>query len=406
MTILLLVFVFLSILALFRSFKYKDEGQYSSLLRCAFILRLILLFITCLDVVALPDAHQDADIFHETAVGNQTSITNDYWTNYTVFLTILYSFTDCSRWFAQYINVLFGMAMLLYVRKMLRILNVEKKKGQVVMGIMAFMPFLNLYSVVLMREAWIGFFLTISLYHFICWYLMKGKGAYRMILCLSSVICAMWMHAGCVGFLFGYCMAFLVYKRKDDVVKISYSSYISLFFILIIGLFMFLNMDTLGEKLLGADMDYIQEKNAGAGGGSDYLTWIDLSSPLQLIVFSPLKILYFLFSPMIMDWRGINDIAASALDGIVYVYACWRMIRYRVEEPRYNFLKKILFISIFSTVFIFSFGTSNSGTAIRHRAKICSAFLIISAISSNKEKKRNSSNYLLNKNTLCENPIM
>ena len=53
-----------------------------------------------------------------------------------------------------------------------------------------------------------------------------------------------------------------------------------------------------------------------------------------------------------------------------------------VVNKQHRLLKRYLLISILVTTFLFSLGTSNSGTAIRHRAKMCSVVLVVWAISS------------------------
>ena len=49
----------------------------------------------------------------------------------------------------------------------------------------------------------------------------------------------------------------------------------------------------------------------------------------------------------------------------------------------------ILIISILATSYIFGIGVSNAGTAIRHRQKIISLFIILLSISGNTTEKTN-----------------
>lgn len=380
----------LLLLMMIRSIMFGDKGRFHQLLWLGFFSRLFLLILTVADIVPLPDAHVDADAFHDISLSNQdTSISNwDHLTNYTFFLSFLYLLTDSSRWFAQFVNLVFGVYWLVYVRKILCVLEVDSNLCKTVLAIAALMPFYNIYSVVLMREAWVTFFVSFSLYHFICWYLKRGNGIRNLVLTIVGLMLAMWMHAGVIGVLIGYSLGFLTYYHKGNKVRISSSTYVALFLMGIFVFILFLNIDVFAQKLAVDDFgDYAEKKSGGEGGGSDYLTWLDLSSPLQLLLFSPLKMFYFLYSPIVLDWRGLNDIAAFLMDSLFYILISWYALTRKVINPQYKLLKRYLMISMVVTTFLFAFGTSNTGTAIRHRAKMSSIMLALWALSPSHKKK-------------------
>lgn len=386
------IFTILLLFMMIRSIMVKDRGEYHQIIWMGFLLRLILLIFSVTDIIPVPDAHVDAETFHEVSVSNQSfSITNwENRTNYTIILSILYAVTDCSRWFAQFVNLTFGVYVLIYIRRILCTLKVDHNTKKTIMLIAAFMPFLNIYSVVLMREAWVSFFVVFSLYHFICWYIGRGNNSVNIVLTIVGLMLAMFMHAGAIGILVGYSFAFLTYYRKQNCMKISSSTYVAFFFLGIFALILFLNIEIFAAKLMTSDIGaYAEKKSAGEGGGSDYLTWLDLSSPINMLIFSPLKMFYFLYSPVILDWRGMNDIAAFLLDSLFYIIATWIIITRRVVNPKYKLLKRYLIIAFFVTTFLFSFGTANTGTAIRHRAKIASIVLVLWSLSPSNKLKRN-----------------
>ena len=375
---------------LFRVIMTKDGGLYHRILFIGFGLRLFLLFITSTDLLEIPDAHGDADNFHDAALAHPGFFADgDYHsTNYTRVLSVLYELTYDARWFAQFLNVALSVLTLIYIRRILCVLNLQEIVARRVFLVATLMPFLNIYSVVLLREAWISFFVVLSLYYFVCWYLKIGIGGVQITKCIISVILAMWMHAGVVGILLGYFLAFLTYYRDKNSVRISKSSYVALFFLVIFTFVLIFNIDTLFSKLNVDDVGaYAEIKISSEQGGSDYLTWIDLSSPSKLVLFLPLKMFYFLYSPIIMDWRGLNDVAAFLLDSSIYVVFSWFLLTRTVVTLRYRLLKRYLLFSIIATIVLFSVGTTNTGTAIRHRAKICSCLFVAAAISTEKKRK-------------------
>lgn len=374
----------LLLLMMTRSIMLSDQGRYHHILWLGFFSRLFLLILTVTDIIPLPDAHEDADAFHDISMDNQGSPVSswDHLTNYTYFLSFLYFLTDSARWFAQFINLLFGVYFLIYIRKILCVLEVDPSHGKTIMMVAALMPFFNIYSVVLMREAWVTFFISFSLYHFICWYLQYGNNLRNAILTIIGLLLAMLMHAGAIGILIGYTLAFLTYYRKENKVRISSSTYVALFLMGIFAFILVLNIEIFAQKLAVEDFgEYAETKSGGEGGGSDYLTWLDLSSPSKLLLFSPLKMFYFLYSPIVLDWRGLNDIAAFLMDSSFYLLISWFVLTRKVINPQHKLLKRYLLISMVITTFLFAFGTSNTGTAIRHRAKLSSIMFALWALS-------------------------
>lgn len=387
---MLFIIAFLISVYLLRIIMVNDGGAFRLIILAGFLLRLLLLVCTCTDILPVPDAHVDADNFHDFSLSHPGFFSDDvdHLTNYTRFLSLLYAITADSRWFAQFLNLAFGILSLIYIRKIVCVLEIDETKAKSVLLIASLMPFQNVYSVVLMREAWVNFFVVLSMYHFICWYLQIGNGGKRIVLTLTSILLASWMHAGVFGLLLGYFFAFVTYFRQGDKVRITKSSYAALFFLLIFAAILIFNINALLSKFMVSDFgNYVEAKSAGEGGGSDYLTWLDLSSPEKILMFLPLKVIYFIYSPIIIDWRGLNDVIAFLLDSIIYLYLSWIILSRKYSIPKYRLLKRYLLISFFVTTIMFAFGTSNTGTAIRHRAKICSVMLIMFSISSIKKNK-------------------
>jgi hypothetical protein len=206
----------------------------------------------------------------------------------------------------------------------------------------------------------------------------------------------MLMHAGVIGVLFGYTIAFLTYYRERNKVKISSSTFVVLFLMIIIVIVLIPYLSLFAGKLMTADIsEYAAKKGAGEGGGSDYLTWLDMSNPTMMLLFSPLKMFYFLYSPIVLDWRGLNDVAAFLMDSLFYLGVSWFAITRKVGNNQLILLKCYLAISIIVTTLLFSFGTANSGTAIRHRAKMSSLMLTLWALSPSRKKNDNRKTKLL-----------
>ena len=122
-------------------------------------------------------------------------------------------------------------------------------------------------------------------------------------------------------------------------------------------------------------------------GGSAYLMGLEINSWWKIILFSPVCMFYFLISPLPMYWRGIEDIIAFLMDGIIYFY----LVTYSILNLRKSKINKRLLIDILimvlSFIFVFGIGVKNAGTAMRHRHKILPIIIVLYTITKDSKKK-------------------
>ena len=158
----------------------------------------------------------------------------------------------------------------------------------------------------------------------------------------------------------------------------------------IIGFILF--KDTLLEKVGGGDVDRIIAANNYTSlkmAGSGYLQSVTTTSLGQIIAYLPLFMFYFLYSPTPDMFRGLLDIISFILNSSIYLYfTFYGFYLYRKIKKRLTLTEKkivkYLFISAIFTVAVFSVGTRNAGTAMRHRDKIVPLLIVIFAIIKNR----------------------
>ena len=103
---------------------------------------------------------------------------------------------------------------------------------------------------------------------------------------------------------------------------------------------------------------------------------------MQHIKNSPIKIFYFLTSPLPWEWRGINDVISFVFSSLFFII-CYVYALKSLKKVNYNnsgFIKVCLILA-FISAFIFSWGTSNAGTAMRHRDKFLVNYIVMLALS-------------------------
>ena len=120
-------------------------------------------------------------------------------------------------------------------------------------------------------------------------------------------------------------------------------------------------------------------------GGSSYAKYVGNSNSIgNMIIYTPLRIVYFLFSPFPWQWRGITDIIAFLFSSLYFLYILALSLRnlinpVHIKQKDKQILMMILTIAV---VFVYSWGVSNTGTAARHRDKLVPLFAVLWAYSS------------------------
>lgn len=389
-----LVVIILSLFLTYWVFEKIIKNKSGYIVRCllfGYILRVGLMLVDLYTSVPILGSGADSEDFHRNAMQYMVQGYNgleEY--NYAWILGIVYSLTDGSRLFAQYLNVAMGMWVLFVMLEIMKMLNVPLERQKKVVLISAVMPNLVIFSAILLREAWIEFFMIWSLYWFIKWYLRK-ENALAITLSVVFALLSSWMHAGCIFVVIGYFAAYITYDRKKERFMLSKSSIVSLVFLGIFAIIFMSYLDVFGGKFAGlADMDADQlagMAEEGADGGSIYLSWLPLTFTFIDIIYLPIRMFYFLFSPIPFDWRGINDIVAFIIDSLIYIWLFYRVYKDIAKTDQKHLLGRYILLAVMLAVAVFSIGTVAAGTAMRHRAKMVSFIFILFTLYETNNKK-------------------
>lgn len=342
----------------------------------AFLVRLFLVFwdIYAQHIFVLPNAATDDVGFYISAeaISRNLSLlnTNIYGGLYAKTIGLVFYFTGSSKILGGYINVMLGMSVIYIVLHTLRMLKIPHKVKLLIILIIAFFPNSLFMSAMFRREMIITFFVASSVYFFIKWFL-SGKNAH-MIFAIILIIVGAMFHSGVIGMIGGYIFAYVFYKPKKAEFKFNIYSVVYFIGICLIIYIMYL---LVGEQFLAkfGNLDNVDDlvvaSNRG-GGNARYLSNLIITNPVELVLFTPIKMFYFLFSPVPWEWRGIGDLLAFGFDSFFYLYCGLFFIINRKKIGDNSKLSYILLFSILLTVLIFGIGVGNAGTAMRHRQKL------------------------------------
>lgn len=335
----------------------------------------------------------DADGFYYSAIRVSQDLSlagSTYGGNYTGLLGTIFHFIGPDRIQGQYLNSVFSVSAVLILARILMLLKIENRIVTSTIVIAAMMPGVAIQSSALLREAPIQFLVTASLFFFIRGMLSRRR--VETLLAFALVLVASTMHSGVVILALGYGLVLSMFDSTDGTTirrvpfRIGPGIAVGVaFLVVVVG-----NSDLFLGKFDQFDsLDEVYESSNRRAGGSTYLTGLEVSSPITLLLYAPIRAVYLLASPMPWDWRGLNDLLAFSLDSLVYIFIVIGVLRSRNLEPQDRDVRNLFLAILVPVIMVFGAGVSNSGTAMRHRTKLTMLLLVAGAYVYDRRLKRN-----------------
>jgi hypothetical protein len=306
---------------------------------------------------------------------------------FTWFLSFFYRIFGRSALLLESVHIIISLFSILLVYKLSWLLSGSTSKSKQSTLIFAFFPTIILYSVIILREVYIVFFMLL-----IAVFLVKWLKSNQIIFALVSLLLFLPLYFLHGGLMVGAVMAFIILIYYS--IKSIYNSFknnqilipqiaILVFTITIIGIFYDklsgLNIPYFGKssQILTLSRIFFQAEVTNTGG-SVYPMWLipDSLSSFFLLIFP--RLIYFLFSPFIWDIRAINHLL-GLVDGIMIAFLFYWIIKGMVNK-KHNQIISTLLIILIPLIITYSWGVGNFGTALRHRSKFIPVFIAISTI--------------------------
>lgn len=359
------VYILINSLALIGWFVKKSKNKtIFMILTFGLLIRLAALWYDQ-SVALLPFNTGDSYKFHELAVETAEALPDVLLEHFTGFysqvLGVVYYFFGPYRFFGQYLNVAFVVLAATKLIDIAELLKIKDKNTILMIFLWLFMPIPFLMGYALIREGSMYYLIVLGVYHFLKWF-EKYNPIYIVLTILPIYIASLY-HEGALYILPAMIYAFLFYDKKKEKINFNFIN------------IMFLIVAVIGAIIIvtqNAD-SFLDKTNAETGGGSTYLAALEINSPLQFIMYAPIKGFYLLYSPMPWLIRGGLDIPTFVFDTCLWGYATYTILRnFRKIDTKY----KMLFLAIFVAGMVYGMGTHNTGTAMRHRNKFMSLMLI------------------------------
>ena len=115
--------------------------------------------------------------------------------------------------------------------------------------------------------------------------------------------------------------------------------------------------------------------NLNTKGDAAYPDWLKIESDIEFLYKSPVRAIYFVFSPFPWDVKKLSHLV-GAFDSFLYMTLVYLIFRNRKTIWKDPALRIIL-LTLLCYFIIFGIGVSNFGTAIRHRIKFVVGLIIL-----------------------------
>lgn len=337
-------------------------------------------------LITLPDSWGDATLYEryawELSQKGFESIFDHYpYDNTSYFigwiLAFFYSLIDRSIIMGQSISLFFGMCSVvlgIFIASKIWSEKISIKVGWII----ALYPTLVLYSSLILREAYIWFFLLVAIYGIVSW--INDKKIKSIIVTLIGFAGATLYHGGMIIGALVFLTIIVFISLKESIIKLS-NLKISISAILILAFSLIsINQVALISKsipkiksintLLDPEVviRQISQRNINRAA---FPEWTIPKSELELLYKSPLRIIYFMFSPFPWDVKKTSHLF-GLFDGLFHVVLLIFLIKNFRKIWDNKAFRIILFI-LLAYYALFGISTGNFGTGLRHRTK----FIII-----------------------------
>jgi hypothetical protein len=313
----------------------------------------------------------DAFLFHENAVAYSNNLTLDEFIVghfYSYFLGFIYFITGDSFFVGGILSAITWLISAYILKKINTACLMSTKHQYLVMLIYSLLPSSIAYTSLTMREAYQMLFLNLAIFSTLKIYLSKSN---RYWITLFFAVVGMGvLHGALMAFgLFIIIITIFLASIKNFKKFISFKIFVAIplvSFIILYGISIFTNFSYNLDNGLAAAIERNQLGSLATDARANYKDNVEINSSVSLLFFLPISLFQYLFEPM--PWRisSMLDLV-SLTENILRAWLIWKIFIGLKKMSSVQF-KPVLFIviSYFLIELIWSVGTINWGTSIRH----------------------------------------
>lgn len=339
-------------------------------------------------------ADMDALTFHMEAVEYSKNLHLDEFSIgwiYSYVLGIVYFLTLDSLFIGSLLSCFAWLISANFLRGSMRLLSISSSSAVKAMLIYAFLPSSLLFTAVTLREPYQLMFVNIAVYSALKIYLHRSLT--HWILLLVAVMGMGILHGALFAFGFIFIISLLVLISLRGSAGMSMMKILLIapivFFMIFYGFSLFSNLSYNLEDGMGSAVEAFQQGGLNAEGRTNYKDGVEISGIMGLIFFVPVSIFQYLFEPMPWKISALFDVAVL-MENCLRAWLLWQVVcglRKTPNESRRILLFLFVLYMILET--IWSLGTINWGTAMRHHLPSMGMLVLAAFFSAGFEKKSN-----------------
>jgi len=376
----------------------KSKEKITRILIIAFCIRFVLLLVDQY-LITLPQGGRDAKVFEMLAYLISTSNYDSGVLYYissgqnllALFGSFIYFVIGREPLILGLLNVFLGVYVVKLVFRSSFLLWRDYKIASKAAWFAAIFPTLVLHSSIFLREIPINVFLLLAIISFI-----KYQQSYKKInlfWLFFYVIVASILHNGIVFIFLSFILVLIFQKNKNLKIKQTFFSRLFTALIIISTIFI-INYSGIAMNKIGGSFDnsilvFELSEARESEGNTAFPSWLRISSISDEFWKLPLRIVAFIYSPLIPFLVTSPYHLLGLVDSVLYLILFKRIFSHWKFLQRNPGAKSILIMTLV-LIFIFSLSVSNVGTSIRHRAKFAPLLIILFLP---KKVKYNSINY-------------
>lgn len=297
---------------------------------------------------------------------------------YSYIMAAIYSvFGTEDRTIIRTINILAGVFSIYnayHISKMLWTRKIALQNA----FILALFPLLVVYSQNPIRESFVVYFMTLGFMYFVSWY--KLKKPFHLVISIIGFALSTALHMGALMALLALAVYHLWVITRSIFSGKAFTIMHTLFALLVTaaGLY-YLNTTGWGLSTIGGEgaigefgVEELIERRGGdeRTGRAAYLIGMSANNPVDVIWQTPVRMVFFLFTPFPWMLNSIWDLV-GLFDALLYLIIFWGIFK-SFPLIKQDPAKMALLFMLLGMVVAFAWGVTNFGTGMRHRAKIVS----------------------------------
>lgn len=297
---------------------------------------------------------------------------------YSQMLGVVYFVTTPSLFIGSILSVIAWVTSALLLVKSMSLLSVERTKQFKAMLIYAVLPSSVLFGSVTLRESYQLLFVNLAVYSALKIYLAKSITHWLTL--FGAVLGMGMLHGALLAFGVFVLIAVLIllaFRESNGFLPMRLVFVVPLVaFVVIYGPALFSNVSYGLNDGLAMALESYNEGGLAQSGRAFYRDSATIGGNMGLLLFVPVSLFQYLFEPM--PWRISSAYDIEALcENILRAWLIWKALVGLWKMPtRARQPVLFVFLSYLALESIWSIGTSNWGTALRHHIPSIGLLLI------------------------------